>query len=102
MDVSNSAIWNLIRTEEMQVVALRLAIALACGNDNVNKNSLNEYFIQKDMFPSLIKVNDYHDTLLFALMFANILVANIVLSFTFLSSSRRSIQLKLHSKHWLC
>ncbi|KAF9906779.1 hypothetical protein EC991_000290 [Linnemannia zychae] len=40
---------------QMQVVALRLAIALACGNDNVNKNSLNEYFMQKDMFPSLIK-----------------------------------------------
>ncbi|OAQ36021.1 DUF1741-domain-containing protein [Linnemannia elongata AG-77] len=39
----------------MQVVALRLAIALACGNDNVNKNSLNEYFMQKDIFPSLIK-----------------------------------------------
>ncbi|KAG0057634.1 hypothetical protein BGZ83_007007 [Gryganskiella cystojenkinii] len=42
-------------SQEMQVVALRLAIALACGNDNVNKNSLNEYFMQKDMFPSLIK-----------------------------------------------
>lgn len=40
---------------QMQVVALRLAIALACGNDNVNKNSLNEYFMQKDIFPSLIK-----------------------------------------------
>ncbi|KAF9086800.1 hypothetical protein BGX23_008572 [Mortierella sp. AD031] len=40
---------------QMKVVALRLAIALACGNDNVNKNSLNEYFMQKDIFPSLIK-----------------------------------------------
>ncbi|KAG0294966.1 hypothetical protein BGZ97_004935 [Linnemannia gamsii] len=40
---------------QMQVVALRLAVALACGNDNVNKNSLNEYFMQKDIFPSLIK-----------------------------------------------
>ncbi|KAI8604636.1 hypothetical protein EDD21DRAFT_202158 [Dissophora ornata] len=40
---------------EIQVVALRLAIALACGNDNVNKNSLNEYFMQKDIFSSLIK-----------------------------------------------
>ncbi|KAF9182389.1 hypothetical protein BGZ51_004759 [Haplosporangium sp. Z 767] len=40
---------------ELQVVALRLAIALACGNDNVNKNSLNEYFMKKDIFPSLIK-----------------------------------------------
>ncbi|KAF9948051.1 hypothetical protein BGZ65_008341 [Modicella reniformis] len=40
---------------ELRVVALRLAIALACGNDNVNKNNLNEYFMQKDMFPSLIK-----------------------------------------------
>ncbi|KAI1314745.1 hypothetical protein EDD11_001760 [Mortierella claussenii] len=40
---------------EMQVAALRLAIALVCGNDNVNKNSLNEYFMQKDIFPSIIK-----------------------------------------------
>ncbi|KAF9925780.1 hypothetical protein FBU30_004486 [Linnemannia zychae] len=40
---------------QMQVVALRLAITLACGNDNVNKNSLNEYFMQKDIFPSIIK-----------------------------------------------
>ncbi|KAI7817659.1 hypothetical protein BC939DRAFT_465180 [Gamsiella multidivaricata] len=40
---------------KLQVVALRLAIALACGNDNVNKNTLNEYFMQKDIFPSLIK-----------------------------------------------
>jgi hypothetical protein len=46
----------------MQVVALRLAVALACGNDNVNKNSLNEYFMQKDIFPSLIKVCDNQDT----------------------------------------
>ncbi|KAF9899048.1 hypothetical protein BX616_003335 [Lobosporangium transversale] len=40
---------------EIQVAALRLAIALACGNDNVNKNSLNEYFMQKNIFTSLIK-----------------------------------------------
>ncbi|KAG0309513.1 hypothetical protein BGZ98_001657 [Dissophora globulifera] len=40
---------------EIQVVALRLAIALACGNDNVNKNSLNEYFMQKDIFSSMIR-----------------------------------------------
>ncbi|KAF9370880.1 hypothetical protein BGX21_005370, partial [Mortierella sp. AD011] len=39
----------------IKVVALRLAVALACGNDNVNKNSLNEYFMQKDIFASLIK-----------------------------------------------
>ncbi|KAF9112135.1 hypothetical protein BGX27_003948 [Mortierella sp. AM989] len=39
----------------IQIVALRLAVALACGNDNVNKNSLNEYFMQKDIFASLIK-----------------------------------------------
>ncbi|KAF9199138.1 hypothetical protein BGZ49_010792 [Haplosporangium sp. Z 27] len=39
----------------IQIVALRLAVALACGNDNVNKNSLNEYFMQKNIFPSLIK-----------------------------------------------
>ncbi|KAK3828885.1 MAG: hypothetical protein J3Q66DRAFT_383510 [Benniella sp.] len=40
---------------EIKVVALRLAIALACGNDNVNKNNLNEYFMQNNMFSSLIK-----------------------------------------------
>ncbi|KAF9964183.1 hypothetical protein BGZ70_006809 [Mortierella alpina] len=40
---------------EIQTVALRLAIALACGNDNANNNSLNEYFMQKDIFASLIK-----------------------------------------------
>ncbi|KAF9345007.1 hypothetical protein BGX26_003647 [Mortierella sp. AD094] len=39
----------------IKVVALRLAVALACGNDNVNKNSLNEYFMQRDIFASLIK-----------------------------------------------
>ncbi|KAG0005197.1 hypothetical protein BGZ79_006283 [Entomortierella chlamydospora] len=42
----------------IKVVALRLAVALACGNDNVNKNSLNEYFMQKDIFASLIKVRE--------------------------------------------
>ncbi|KAF9318125.1 hypothetical protein BG003_011780 [Podila horticola] len=40
---------------ELRVVALRLAIALVCGNDNVNKNSLNEYFMQKDIFSSVAK-----------------------------------------------
>ncbi|KAF9431602.1 hypothetical protein BGZ76_000086 [Entomortierella beljakovae] len=39
----------------IQIAALKLASALACGNDNVNKNSLNEYFMQKDIFASLIK-----------------------------------------------
>ncbi|KAF9292622.1 hypothetical protein BGZ68_000026 [Mortierella alpina] len=47
--------YFLILTVEIQIVALRLAIALACGNDNVNNNSLNEYFMQKDIFASLIK-----------------------------------------------
>ncbi|KAG0324664.1 hypothetical protein BGZ99_001601 [Dissophora globulifera] len=49
------AILGSDETLEIQVVALRLAIALACGNDNVNKNSLNEYFMQKDIFSSMIK-----------------------------------------------
>ncbi|KAG0223921.1 hypothetical protein BGX31_008272, partial [Mortierella sp. GBA43] len=40
---------------EIRTTALRLAITLACGNDNVNKNSLNEYFMQRNLFPSLIK-----------------------------------------------
>ncbi|KAG0346687.1 hypothetical protein BG004_001081 [Podila humilis] len=40
---------------ELRVVALQLAVALACGNDNVNKNSLNEYFMQKDIFSSVVK-----------------------------------------------
>ncbi|KAG0089983.1 hypothetical protein BGZ92_003878 [Podila epicladia] len=40
---------------QLRVVALRLAIALVCGNDNVNKNSLNEYFMQKDIFSSVAK-----------------------------------------------
>ncbi|KAF9406786.1 hypothetical protein BGZ94_002955 [Podila epigama] len=40
---------------ELRVVALRLAIALVCGNDNINKNSLNEYFMQKDIFSSVVK-----------------------------------------------
>ncbi|KAG0245275.1 hypothetical protein BGW41_002744 [Actinomortierella wolfii] len=39
----------------LRAAAMRLACILACGNDNVNKNSLNQYFMQKDIFPVVIK-----------------------------------------------
>ncbi|KAF9979346.1 hypothetical protein BGZ73_000040 [Actinomortierella ambigua] len=47
LDSENSAV--------LRAAALRLACALACGNDNVNKNSLNQYFMQKDIFPVVIQ-----------------------------------------------
>jgi hypothetical protein len=50
--------WYCYSIVEIKVVALRLAIVLACGNDNVNKNNLNEYFMQNNMFSSLIMVGD--------------------------------------------
>ncbi|KAG0265978.1 hypothetical protein DFQ27_000228 [Actinomortierella ambigua] len=47
MDGENSVI--------LRAAALQLACTLACGNDNVNKNSLNQYFMQKDILPAVMQ-----------------------------------------------
>ncbi|KAF9585648.1 hypothetical protein BGW38_001366 [Lunasporangiospora selenospora] len=63
---------------ELRTAALRLAITIASGNDNVNKNSLNEYFMQKDLFTSLAKflVSVDDDDLAFEVMTLLGLLAN--------------------------
>ncbi|RIA97875.1 hypothetical protein C1645_751412 [Glomus cerebriforme] len=41
---------------EVRHEALRLAIVVVCGNNNINQNSINGYFMKNDIFDSLIEL----------------------------------------------
>ncbi|CAG8673498.1 16451_t:CDS:10, partial [Acaulospora colombiana] len=41
---------------EIKCEALRLAIVVVCGNNNINQNSINEYFMKNEIFDPLLKM----------------------------------------------
>ncbi|KAI8064346.1 hypothetical protein BC940DRAFT_348649 [Gongronella butleri] len=63
LDNANESFANLIQTIDNLLQrqltkphALNLALTLAAGNDNVSQNSLNGYFIQRDLSPTLLHI----------------------------------------------
>ncbi|CAG8466983.1 2673_t:CDS:10 [Paraglomus brasilianum] len=59
-------IERLIRggeTVQIRHLALQLAVVIICGNSNINQNSINEYFIQRDMFDALIEFIVHPETI---------------------------------------
>ncbi|CAG8788364.1 12089_t:CDS:10, partial [Racocetra persica] len=52
------AIKHLMENDEtvIKYEALRLAIVVVCGNNNINQNSINEFFMKNDIFDPLIKL----------------------------------------------
>ncbi|CAG8584694.1 2506_t:CDS:10 [Cetraspora pellucida] len=52
------AIKHLLEDDEtvIKYEALRLAIVVVCGNNNINQNSINEFFMRNDIFDPLIKI----------------------------------------------
>ncbi|RHZ43860.1 hypothetical protein Glove_851g9 [Diversispora epigaea] len=52
-------ICSLLKNEEtveIKVLALHLTIIIICGNNNINQNSINVYFMKKDIFDPLIGI----------------------------------------------
>ncbi|KAI7877700.1 DUF1741-domain-containing protein [Lichtheimia hyalospora FSU 10163] len=72
-------IHDLLGDPSTRSSALLLAINLSAGNDNVNQNNLNTYFMQHDISDALIKIIDddqstmdqVHDTVMLWGMLAN-------------------------------
>ncbi|KAF0504530.1 DUF1741-domain-containing protein [Gigaspora margarita] len=52
------AIKHLMNDDEavIKYEALRLAVVIVCGNSNINQNSINEFFMENDIFDPLIKI----------------------------------------------
>ncbi|RIB30210.1 hypothetical protein C2G38_2153239 [Gigaspora rosea] len=52
------AIKHLMSDDEavIKYEALRLAVVIVCGNSNINQNSINEFFMENDIFDPLIKI----------------------------------------------
>ncbi|CAG8794811.1 19693_t:CDS:10 [Gigaspora margarita] len=47
---------NTVFTVIIKYEALRLAVVIVCGNSNINQNSINEFFMENDIFDPLIKI----------------------------------------------